>query len=187
MANHNDSIHLEVRVPIREVMRSHPTTIDVHETVADAARAMCRDEVGSCIVLESNLPIGIITEEDINCKVVAQDRKPGSVQISDIMSTPLITIGAEKLVADAASMMVRHRVRRLPVVENQQVIGMVTVRDILTVANEMNELMADLIEINREENYEIGVCDRCGTMSDDLMRIDALMLCPACREEERIS
>ncbi|RXE55175.1 signal transduction protein [Methanoculleus taiwanensis] len=186
MANHNDSIRFEIRVPIREVMRSHPTTIDVGETVADAARAMCRDEVGSCIVLKDNLPIGIITEEDINCKVVAQDKKPSSAHISEIMSTPLITIGADKLVADAAYIMVKHRVRRLPVVENQTVIGMVTVRDILTVANEMNELMADLIEINREEEYAMGVCDRCGNMSDDLLRIDALMLCPVCREEDRI-
>jgi signal-transduction protein with cAMP-binding, CBS, and nucleotidyltransferase domain len=187
MMNNNDTIHLETRVPVREVMRSHPTTIDVGETVARAAQVMCRDEVGSCIVLQNNLPIGIITEEDINCKVVAKDLKPGSVHVSDVMSTPLITIGAERMVGDAATMMVKHRVRRLPVVENQQVIGIVTVRDILTVAAEINELLADLIEINREEGYAMGVCDRCGNMSDDLMRVDNLTLCPACREEEQLT
>src|SRR5690606_15963167 len=135
------------------VMQSHPTTIDVGETVARAAQIMCRDGVGSCIVLQNNLPTGIVTEEDINCKVVAKDLKPSEVYVSEIMSTPLITIGAEKLVGDAAAMMVKNRVRRLPVVENQMVIGIVTVRDILTVAAEVNELLADLIEINREEEY----------------------------------
>jgi signal-transduction protein with cAMP-binding, CBS, and nucleotidyltransferase domain len=185
--NTNDTIHFETRVPVREVMRSHPTTIDVGETVARAAQLMCRDEVGSCIALENNLPTGIITEEDINCKVVAKDLKPGSVHVSDVMSTPLITIGADKMVGDAAAMMVKHRVRRLPVVENQQVIGIVTVRDILTVAAEINELLADLIEINREDEYAMGVCDRCGKMSDDLLRVDNLMLCPACREEEQLT
>jgi len=186
MKNQNDTIHLETRVPIREVMRSNPTTIDVGETVARAAQAMCRDEVGSCIVLQNNLPIGIITEEDINCKVVAKDLKPGNVRVSDAMSTPLITIGADKMVGDAAHMMVKHRVRRLPVVENQLVIGIVTVRDILTVAAEINELLADLIEINREEEYAMGICDRCGDISDDLRRVDNLMLCPTCREEEQL-
>ena len=61
-----------------------------------------------------------------------------------------------------------------------------TVRDILTVAAEVNELLADLIEINREEEYAMGVCDRCGNMSDDLSRVDNLMLCPVCREEEQL-
>jgi len=186
MIHNNDTIRFETRVPIREVMQTHPTTIDAGETVARAAQNMCRDGVGSCIVLRDNLPMGIVTEEDINCKVVAQDLKPSSIHVSDIMSTPLITIGAEKQVADAAAMMVKHRVRRLPVVEAQLVIGIVTVRDILTVAAEVNELLADLIEINREEEYAMGVCDRYGNMSDDLSRVDNLMLCPVCREEEQL-
>ncbi|NLA99593.1 MAG: CBS domain-containing protein [Methanomicrobiales archaeon] len=186
MMNNSDTIRFETRIPVREVMQSHPTTVDVGETVARAAQNMCRDEVGSCIVLQNNLPTGIVTEEDINCKIVAKDLKPSSVHVSEIMSTPLITIGAEKLVGDAAAMMVKHRVRRLPVVEDQTVIGIVTVRDILTVAAEVNELLADLIEINREEEYAMGVCDRCGNISDDLSRVDNLMLCTTCREEEQL-
>ncbi|MBA7471680.1 hypothetical protein ES707_06989 [subsurface metagenome] len=184
--NNSDAIRFETRVPVREVMQSHPTTLDVGETVARAAQTMCRDGVGSCIVLQNNLPTGIVTEEDINCKVVAKDLKPSSIHVSEIMSTPLITIGADKLVGDAAAMMVKHRVRRLPVVEDQLVIGIVTVRDILTVATEVNELLADLIEINRDEEYAMGVCDRCGNMSADLSRVDNLMLCPVCREEEQL-
>jgi len=101
------------------------------------------------------------------------------------MSTPLITINAERSVEDAAHMMIKNRVRRLPVVDDEnKVIGIVTVRDILTVSTEINELMADLVEINRLEETEVGVCSRCGQMSDDLRRIDNNLLCPSCREEE---
>jgi CBS domain-containing protein len=181
----SDTIHFETRVPLRDIMRPNPTTVGDDATVARAAMAMCRDEVGSCIVLENNLPVGIVTEEDINCKVVAKDRKPGDVHVRDVMSTPLITIGAEKTAGDAAHMMIKHRVRRLPIVDElKKVIGIVTVRDILTVSTEINELMADLIEINRLEEVEVGMCNRCGQMSDDLRRIDNVMLCPSCREEE---
>ncbi|RQD81687.1 MAG: CBS domain-containing protein [Methanocalculus sp. MSAO_Arc1] len=177
----------ETRIPVREVMKLHPTTIDAYATTADAARAMCRDEVGSCIVLQNNLPIGIVTEEDFNCKVMAKDRKPGEVYVKDVMSTPLITIGGEAVIADAAKMMVKSRVRRLPVVDaDQKVIGMITVRDILGVANEINEIMTDLIVINRMNDYHAGICDRCGSMSDDLVTFDSQTICPVCREEESI-
>jgi len=184
MTRKKPTIQFETRVPLREVMRYPPTTIDSDATVAKAALAMCRDEVGSCIVVENNFPIGIITEEDINCKVVARDQKPSEVYVKEAMSSPLITIGAGKSVGDAAKMMVKHKVRRLPVVEGQKVVGIVTVRDILSVASAMEEILAELIDVNREEVLEMGVCDRCGAMSDDLRRSDNLMLCPACRTED---
>ncbi|OPX74352.1 MAG: Inosine-5'-monophosphate dehydrogenase [Methanoregulaceae archaeon PtaB.Bin152] len=186
MKKSSDTIRFDTRVPVREVMRRNPTTTGYDGTVARAAMLMCRDEVGSCIVLgRDNLPVGIVTEEDINCKVVAKDLKPSTVQVSEIMSTPLITISADKYAKDAAHMMIKHRVRRLPVVDDEnKVIGIVTVRDILTVSTEINELMNDLVEINRLDEVEVGLCSRCSQMSDDLRRIDNLMLCPSCREEE---
>jgi signal-transduction protein with cAMP-binding, CBS, and nucleotidyltransferase domain len=130
--------------------------------------------------------MGIITEQDINCKVVAKDIKPSTILVNEVMSTPLITIHVDKKVGDAAQMMVRHHVRRLPVVDGKQVVGIVTVRDLLSVASEINEIMQDLMAINREDIVEMGVCDRCNVMSDDLRRIDSLMLCPVCREEEKL-
>lgn len=185
MKKTSDSIRFETRVQLKEVMKGNPTTIQSDASVARAAMAMCRDEVGSCIVLRNNLPIGIVTEEDINCKVVAKDKKPGAIKVSEVMSTPLITIRSDKTVRDAAHMMIRNRVRRLPVVdEKNRVIGIVTVRDILTVSTEINELMNDLIEINRLEEIEVGLCSRCGQMSDDLRRNDTVMLCTSCREED---
>lgn len=181
-----DTIHFETRVPLSEVMRYNPTTITAETTVARAAETMCRDEVGSCIVLQNNLPIGIITEQDINCKVVARDLKPGQVMVKQVMSTPLITIEEDKTVGDAAHMMVKHKVRRLPVVKDQKVVGIVTVRDLLTVSTEINELISDLVEINRVEDVIMGVCDGCGVMSDDLVTIDRMLLCQRCREEHML-
>ena len=187
MKKTKDTIRFETRVSLHEVMKRNPSTITSEATVAKAAKVMCQEEVGSCIVLGHGRPIGMVTEEDINCKVVAKDLKPSTVRVNEIMSTPLITVHADKTVGDAAHMMVKHRVRRLPVVdEANKVIGIVTVRDLLTVSNEMNELMADLIEINREEHYEMGTCDRCHQMADDIKRVDNLMLCGRCREEEHL-
>ena len=188
MKKTTNTIRFETRVPLSEVMKRNPIMISIEANVAKAAKAMCREEVGSVIILRRNEPIGIVTEEDINCKVVAKDLKPSSVQVSAIMSTPLITVSADKTVVDAARMMVKHRVRRLPVVDKAcKVIGIVTVRDLLTTFNEQNELLTDLIEINREDNIEVGMCSRCSQMSDDLKRVDSVLLCPRCREEDSLT
>jgi signal-transduction protein with cAMP-binding, CBS, and nucleotidyltransferase domain len=169
-------------------MKNNPTMIGIDATVADAAKTMCHDEVGSVIIIDRNKPIGIVTEEDITCKVVAKDLRPSTVHVNEIMSTPLITVSADKTVGDAAHMMVKHKVRRLPVIDTKKnVIGIVTVRDLLTVSNELNELLEDLIEINREELVEQGMCSRCSQMSDDLKRVDNFMLCSSCREEDKIT
>ncbi|MDD3621076.1 MAG: CBS domain-containing protein [Methanofollis sp.] len=186
MSNGRDTMYLETRVPLKEIMRVNPTTIEAEATVAKAAAHMCRDEVGSCIVLSGNIPTGIVTEQDINCKVVAKDLKPSSVYVREIMSTPLITIETKRTVGEAAQMMIQHRVRRLPVVEDGKVTGIVTVRDLLSVANELNEVMTDLLVINRDESFAMGVCDRCGQMSDNLIQVDSMLLCEECREEERL-
>ncbi len=183
-----NAIRFETRVPLREVMNRRLTTTGIEATVAKAAKAMCHDEVGSVIILDKNKPIGIVTEEDITCKVVARDLKPSTVHVNDIMSTPLITVSADKTVGDAARMMVKHKVRRLPIIdETHKVIGIVTVRDLLAVSNEQNDLLMDLIEINREETVDPGMCSRCSQMSDDLRRVDGAMLCPRCREEDHIT
>ena len=187
MKKTTNAIRFETRVPLREVMKKNPIMISIEANAAKAAKTMCNEEVGSVIILKNTKPIGIVTEEDLACKVVAKDLKPSSVHVSDIMSTPLITVSAEKTVVDAAKMMVKHKVRRLPVIDDsKQVIGIVTVRDLLTVSNELNELLIDLIEINREELVEQGICSHCSQMSDDLKRVDNVMLCPSCREEENI-
>src|SRR5512139_555059 len=188
MKKTSNAIRFETRVPLREVMNRRLTTIGLEATVAKAAKTMCQEEVGSVIIVGDSKPIGIVTEEDIACKVVAKDLKPSTVHVNKIMSTPLITVSADKTVGDAATMMVKNKVRRLPVIDaKNKVIGMVTVRDLLAVSNELNELLADLIEINREEIVEQGMCNRCSQMSDDLKRVDNMMLCSRCREEDNIT
>jgi signal-transduction protein with cAMP-binding, CBS, and nucleotidyltransferase domain len=188
MSYNSDSIQLETKVPVREIMRTNPKTIDYHATVAHAARKMCsKDPSGSCIVLKDDVAVGIVTEQDINCKVVAKDLRPSEVHVNEIMTSPLITMGTEKTVEDAAHLMIRNRVRRLPIVnEKGVVIGIVSVRDIVAVSTEINELMGELVVINRADDISSGTCSRCGQMSDGLSSVDGSLICPNCMEDDRL-
>lgn len=184
----NETIQLETKVPVRDIMRRNPKTIDYRATVADAARKMCnKDTSGSCIVLRENVAVGIVTEQDINCKVVARDVKPSEAHVHEIMTSPLITLHADKTVEEAAHLMIKNRVRRLPIInEKGIVIGIVTVRDIVAVATEINELMGELVVINQIEDNSSGVCTRCGQMSDNLRSVDGALICTSCSDEDRL-
>ncbi len=187
MSYTNESITLDTQVQLREIMRKNPKTIDIEETVADAAMKMCKkDQTGSCIVLKNNVAVGIVTEQDINCKVVAKNLLPSDVLVKEIMTSPLITLTPENTVEEASHLMIKNRVRRLPLVnEKGTVIGIVTVRDIVAVSAEINDLMTELARINRKDEIS-GVCSKCGKMSETLTTVDGSLVCKTCNEDDAI-
>jgi CBS domain-containing protein len=103
-------------------------TIDWQKTVFEAAELMTLKEVGDILVTEADLPRGIVTERDFVRRVVAK-RRPLETRISDVMSKPLITIGINSTLVEAARKMVENRIRRLPVVERHKLVGIIVVSD----------------------------------------------------------
>jgi len=184
---HNSKLQLETEIPVKEIMRTNVKTIDYNANVVDAASKMCsRDIAGSCVVLKHNIPVGIVTEQDINCKVVAKGKSPHDVLVNEIMTESLITIPQNENVEHAIKLMAQHRVRRLLVVNaEEKLIGIITVRDILSLGVTINELVRDLANINRITEEE-GICSRCGCMSNEFYSIDDQFLCPHCKEDESI-
>ena len=185
--SYNSKIHLETEIPVKEIMRTNVKTVDYNANAVDAASEMCsRDIAGSCIVLKDNVPVGIVTEQDINCKVVAKNKLPSETFVKEIMTESLITIHQNENVEHAIKLMAESRVRRLLVVNTEEkLIGIITVRDILSLGVTINELVRDLADINRITE-EKGICSRCGCMSDELYSIDNQLLCPNCKEDESI-
>lgn len=116
---------------VTEIMSEGP--VDVVEkglNVFYAANVMRERARGSLVVVEDGRPVGIITERDIVRRVVAEGRSPSATKVGDIMSTPLISVGPEATVAAAVKIMYENGIRRLPVVENDRVVGMLTVTDL---------------------------------------------------------
>ncbi|MCS6767745.1 MAG: CBS domain-containing protein [Candidatus Nitrosocaldus sp.] len=119
---------------VTEVMSEGP--VDVVEkglNVFYAANVMRERARGSLVVVDDGKPVGIITERDIVRRVVAEGRSPSATKVGDIMSKPLISVGPEATVAAAVRIMHENGIRRLPVVENDRVVGMLTVTDLARV------------------------------------------------------
>ena len=88
--------------------------------------------VGSVVITKDGEPVGIVTERDLISKVMFKDKKPSDFCAKEIMSSPLVTIDPEAPISDASKLMVEKRIRRLPVVEKGSLIGLISVRNILS-------------------------------------------------------
>ena len=105
---------------VKDYMSKGVLTIDKDKTIVEAAELMTQKGVGDILVLDGEIPRGIVTERDFVRRVVAK-RKPLDAKISDIMTKPLITIGPEATLNVAARRMVNNKIRRLPVMKHHKV------------------------------------------------------------------
>jgi CBS domain-containing protein len=106
-------------------------TADVDDSVADAAKIMRDNELGSIFVIKGSEVLGIVTERDVLYKVVAEGKDPSGVNLSSIMSSPVQTIEHSSTVRDAITKMSKLRIRRLAVTKDKKIIGMVTQKSVI--------------------------------------------------------
>lgn len=115
----------------REIMSPDVTCVGEKETLADASRKMAELDVGSLPICgEDNRLKGMVTDRDIVIKAVAQGRDPAQVTAGELAQGKPVTIGADDDVSEVLSTMAGHRVRRLPVIDGHQLIGIVALADV---------------------------------------------------------
>lgn len=139
---------------IREILRGKGSlvqSVTPETSVADAVRRMNEAGVGSLLVLFDDDLVGIFSERDVLVRVVDALRDPLSTPVEEVMSTRLVTIGPEAMVAEGMRVMTEKRVRHLPVMEGRTLLGVISIGD-LTKA-----VVADLQEeVVQLESYIAG-------------------------------
>ncbi len=113
---------------VKDFMTTNVITIGVNETVLYAAKLMHKQDVVDLVVMEGNVPKGIVTERDLVRRVMAL-KKPLETKVSEIMSDPLITIEDKASIREAARKMVKNKIRRLPVTNNAALVGIIVASD----------------------------------------------------------
>lgn len=120
-------------ISVKRVMARNIVTVEKQATVGEVASLMTSKNVGSILVIdkESNEYIGIITERDIVRKVVAKGVDASSYMVKGAMSAPLVTIESSKTIFEAGDIMDQKKVRHLGVTENGDLVGVVSIRDLI--------------------------------------------------------
>ena len=119
---------------MNQIMNKDVLSKDGSSTIQEAAEAMKESSVGCVIVTENQTPTGIITERDFVTKVAAEGR-PLFTEISEIMSSPLITINHEETVWEASEVMKERKIHKLPVEDAGKIVGIITTSDIVKISS----------------------------------------------------
>ena len=137
---------------VRDAMTQDPRSIGASASVVEAARLMREQHIGSLPVTEDERLVGMITDRDITTRVVAESAAPETTSVGDVYSRDLISVEPDNGLDDALQLMARHQVRRLPVVENGRLVGMVAQADIALKENDRTgELVGAISEPSEEE------------------------------------
>lgn len=111
------------------------STVKADESVLEAAHLMNKLRIGALVVREGQKIIGIFTERDILCRVVAESKSPSEVQVREVMTSPMAVCRRDTPLSECRMVMTQKRIRHLPVVEENTLHGMISSGDIL--ASEM--------------------------------------------------
>ena len=131
-------------ITIGDVMTKSVISVDATLTVNETAKVMEDAKVGAVIVMEDNVPVGIVTDRDFSVKVAAhayQITEP----VKQIMSSPLFSINSDESVRIAADLMHERKIRKLPVIEDEKVVGIITATDLISVQPKLIEALAKLM------------------------------------------
>ena len=152
---------------VREIMSRPIITEDEDAPVTKIVKSMAELGIGSVVITSEGNPAGIITERDIALKVLLQNKRANEVTAKEIMSFPLVTIEAETSVDEASALAAEKRIKRLPVVEKGVLVGIISVRNILTQKPEYVKrfypkvrLLASGWTLDRLER-ELSACEVC--------------------------
>ncbi|MGD2072402.1 MAG: CBS domain-containing protein [Candidatus Thorarchaeota archaeon] len=188
MSNHSHSM------AVREIMTANVVTMPPDALIQEVTETMNKMGIGSIIIIEKERAIGIITETDIVRRLVAERRDPQTTVAREIMSSPLIHVTPTTTLTEAMRVMFRSGTRRLAVLKNNSLAGIISSRDMIQWSPELIDVLAESLQLRVESAAELemeedelvaygGVCDSCGEYSTDLLLVNGEYICETCRGE----
>jgi CBS domain-containing protein len=118
-------------VKLENLMVRDVVTVDVKTTVKEAVELMNKLEIGCLVVVDGETPTGIVTERDMLKRVLVEARNPMLTRVNEVMSKPLLSAEPEMDIGDTVKLMFEHKIKKLPVIENGRLVGLVTLTDLI--------------------------------------------------------
>jgi len=175
----------EAAVKVKDVMTSPVFTVGVSDTADNVAKLMAKRDIGSIVVVDKKgNPVGMVTDMDLVKRVTAKNLLPSKVSAKDVMTKPLVTIDSEMDVTDAARKMTQLKIRRLAVIDQGKLTGIIAGKDIVRITPALIDVITEKSKltgfVTKEKQALAGHCDRCNNWSDNLREHDGEFLCRDC-------
>lgn len=129
---------------IQDVMIREVITLDENATAKEAAEIMNKFEIGSLIIVSGGKAVGILTERDLLKRVIAGARDANKTKTKEIMSTPLVAVEPNADLEEAVKQMFQMKIKKLPVIDGNRLVGLVSLTDIARFHPQMMRLLKQL-------------------------------------------
>jgi CBS domain-containing protein len=133
-------------VLVRDVITKNPKVVRRDTSVQEVVATMNKFDISSVIVIQQERPVGMITHKDIMSKIVQPRIPPDAVTAREVMSTPVVTIGEDLSIEEAVRLMSKKNVKKLPVVTDHKLVGIITSLDLVREEPKLMKLMEDLLK-----------------------------------------
>jgi CBS domain-containing protein len=137
---------MKTGIKVIDAMTKKPVFITPDETIIKCTKLMLSKHVGSLVIKKEEKLLGFLTERDL-VRVISFGIDPKTTKVKQVMTTKMVTITPDRDIYDAIVLMNKEDVRRLPVILNNRIIGLITLRDILTIQPTLFELILDRVSI----------------------------------------
>ena len=133
-----------MKLKVEDVMVEDVVTIRADETVLQAAKLMNKNEIGCLIVVRRDRAVGILTERDLLKRIVSKSRDPKKTKVRQIMTKPLIAGHPNMDIEDATRLMFDSKIKKLPVLEDGKLVGLVTLTDLVRYQPQMIRILKEI-------------------------------------------
>jgi CBS domain-containing protein len=138
----------KISIPIKaeDVMVTEVVVLDGNISAKKAAEIMAQEDVSAIIVTTEGKANGILTERDVLKRIVAEDKNSKRTRINEIMSSPLVTVEPSTDLESAAHLMFEKKIKNLPVIHNNRLVGLISLQDICKLQPEVLRLLRETME-----------------------------------------
>ncbi|MBI2085633.1 MAG: CBS domain-containing protein [Candidatus Aenigmarchaeota archaeon] len=182
-------------ITVRNIMSTRVATIGIDQSVMEASQIMDRDKVNCLVVMGGRSAVGIISDSDITRYVVSKGLDPKQTKVIEIMSSPLVFVNPNDGVEKASEILINHKINKLVVIENGNLVGIITDSDISNIKPAVKQVkpaspgmdISFMEGMNKRPDWDrgSGFCDNCGHHEDDLVNSGEEKLCRSCLDKKR--
>jgi len=177
---------MKTGIKIADAMTKSPVIVGPEESIFNCVKKMIKSGVGSLLVMDKGKLLGIITEKDMLTKVMARNLDIKKIPVEKVMSKKPISVSSEEDLYDAMLLMSREEVRRLPVVDKGELVGLLTYKDVLSIQPDLYDLVISHFNIRESERKSMlngsleGTCQSCNSYSA-LEKQGKKWVCESCK------